>query len=88
MSTQIIGCELDVANSQFFGSYISRTHTYTRVSLLLQIRNDPYRRETLTRMERRLQSGKTVILEHVQESSLSGVIETQEENLCILVKEA
>jgi len=31
---------------------------------------------------------KRTYLQHVQKSSLSGIIETEEEKLCVLVKEA
>ena len=35
-----------------------------------------------------MQDGYTVVLEHMQEGCLSGIIETEEQQLCVLVGEA
>jgi hypothetical protein len=35
-----------------------------------------------------LQDGYTVVLEHVQESGLSGIVKAEEQQLCVLVGEA
>lgn len=35
-----------------------------------------------------LQNGYAVVLKHVQKSRLSGIVESEEEQLCVLVGEA
>ena len=40
-----------------------------------------------TGMKSRLQSGQTVVLQHVEQSRLSGIVETEEENLGVLVEQ-
>ena len=42
----------------------------------------------LTGVKSRLKGSKTIVLQHVKKGGLSGVIEAEEENLCVLVEQA
>lgn len=57
MASEVIGGELDVADSKLLRGG----------------------------MQSGLQCGKTVVLEHVQERGLASIVETKEEELCVLV---
>jgi hypothetical protein len=42
----------------------------------------------LTGVKSRLEGGQAVVLQHVKESSLSGIVKTEEKDLGILVEQA
>jgi hypothetical protein len=44
--------------------------------------------DVLTGMESRLQDGDTVVLQHVEEGRLAGIVKTEEKQLGVLVQES
>lgn len=92
MASEIEGCELDVANGELLGGCIAlngevagQVDGLTRVkSCLMSVESAKGRGTQHTGLQDRY----TVVLEHVQESGLSGIVETEKQQLCVLIGQA
>ena len=99
MSTKIKGCELDIRDRQLLGGYVriskkNKERGSANVSDLPSTNTESANicrgilHWLLTGVKSGLKSGETIVLQHMKEGSLSSVIETEEENLCVLVEQA
>lgn len=89
MTTEIECGEPDVTNCQLLRGWLRHKVSATQApawdSRTARRRKGGFSR--LTRVKRGLHDGHTVVLQHVEQSRLSGIVETEEEELGVLVKQ-
>lgn len=90
VSTQIEGLEFDFPNAQFLRRRMLRRlvlHQSLRSHKRIQIKNQRKNKIQKRRNQSKVASGEYLVFEHVKESGLSGIIETEKENLSFLLPE-
>lgn len=93
MASEIEGCELHVADGELLGGCValewegqSGSGELTRVQGCIMVSRHSTSRRGGERTG--LQDRYTVVLQHVQKRCLSGIVKTEEEQLCVLVGKA
>lgn len=92
MASEIEGCELDVADGELLGSCVRLGGARVRVGgALTGVEGCGVLAEAVDKrggQHTGLQDCHAVVLQHVQKGRLSGIVEAEEQKLCVLVGEA